>query len=29
MNQELEFAKKIEELKELAKIQGNVVSKGH
>ena len=28
MNQELEFAKKIEELKELAKIQGNVVSKG-
>lgn len=27
MNQELEFAKKIEELKELAKIQGNVVSK--
>lgn len=28
MNQEIEFAKKIEEIKELAKIQGNVVSKG-
>ena len=28
MNQELEFAKKIEELTELASIQGNVVSKG-
>ncbi len=28
MNQELLFAKKIEEIKELAKIQGNVVSKG-
>ena len=27
MNQEIEFAKKIEEIKELAKIQGNVVSK--
>jgi len=27
MNQELEFAKKIEEIKDLAKIQGNVISK--